>query len=209
MHQRRYELTDFEWSIIEPLLPNKPRGVPRVDDRRVLNGIYWRLRTGSPWADIPERYGPATTCYNRFVRWRKIGVWDRVFEAVSKAYDGDLQMIDSSSIRVHQHAANVKKGGRKPPLGTSLEPDAWRSRGGLTTKIHALVDANGLPVALELSEGQAHDGKSAQRMLARLEPGQILLADRAYDSDALRQGIASQGAWANIKPMPGRVRIPA
>lgn len=58
MTHRRYELTDFEWSIIEPLLPNKPRGVPRVDDRRVLNGIYWRLRTGSPWADIPERYGP-------------------------------------------------------------------------------------------------------------------------------------------------------
>ena len=128
---RRYELTDFEWSIIEPLLPNKPRGVPRADDRKVLNGIYWRLRTGSPWADIPERYGPATTCYNRFVRWRKLGVWDRVFEAVSKAYDGDLQMVDSSSIRVHQHAANVKKGAqtkRRPPLGTSLQADAWGAR---------------------------------------------------------------------------------
>ena len=83
-----------------------------------------------------------------------------------------------------------------------------RSRGGLTTKIHALVDANGLPVALKLSEGQAHDGKSAHDMLTRLGPGQILLADRAYDSDALRQNVASQGAWANIKPMPGRVRIP-
>ena len=82
-----------------------------------------------------------------------------------------------------------------------------RSRGGLTTKIHALVDANGLPVALKLSEGQAHDGKSAQDMLTRLGPGQILLADRAYDSDALRQNVASRGAWANIKPMPGRVRI--
>ena len=84
-----------------------------------------------------------------------------------------------------------------------------RSRGGLTTKIHALVDANGLPVALKLSEGQAHDGKSAHDMLTRLGPGQILLADRAYDSDALRQNVASLGAWANIKPMPGRVRIPA
>jgi len=71
---RRYELTDFEWSIIAPLLPNKPRGVARVDDRKVLNGIYWRLRTGSPWADIPERYGPATTCSNRFRRWAKVGV---------------------------------------------------------------------------------------------------------------------------------------
>ena len=54
----RFDLTDFEWSVIQPLLPNKPRGVARVDDRRVLNGIFWRLRTGAPWADIPERYGP-------------------------------------------------------------------------------------------------------------------------------------------------------
>ncbi len=84
-----------------------------------------------------------------------------------------------------------------------------RSRGGLTTKIHALVDANGLPVALKLSAGQAHDGKSAADMLMNLGPGQILLADRAYDSDALRKDVASQGAWANIKPMPRRVRIPA
>ena len=129
MSPRRYELTDFEWSIIEPHLPNKPRGVPRANDRRVLNGIYWRLRTGSPWADIPERYGPSTTCYNRFVRWRKLGVWDRIFAAISKAYDGDLQMVDSSSIRVHQHAANVKRGIRKmPPLGTTLTPDAWGVR---------------------------------------------------------------------------------
>ena len=106
--------------------------MPRADDRKVLNGIYWRLRTGSPWADIPERYGPSTTCYNRFVRWAKIGVWDRIFEAVSKAYDSDLQMIDSSSIRVHQHGANGKKGGpkrRRPPPGTSLAADAWGARG--------------------------------------------------------------------------------
>ena len=89
MIRRRYELTDQEWSIIEPLLPNKPRGVARVDDRRVLNGILWRFRTGSPWADIPERYGPPTTCYNRFVRWRKAGVWDRLLCAVSKAYDSN------------------------------------------------------------------------------------------------------------------------
>jgi transposase len=132
MTARRYELSDFEWSIIQPLLPNKPRGVPRADDRKVLNGIYWRIRTGSPWADIPERYGPATTCANRFRRWAKIGVWDRIFEAVSRAYDGDLQMIDSSSIRVHQHGGNVKKGvrmPRRPPLGTRLEPRAWGARG--------------------------------------------------------------------------------
>src|ERR1700726_4093449 len=115
----RFDLTDFEWSVIQPLLPNKPRGVPRVDDRRVLNGIFWRLRTGAPWADIPERYGPHTTCVNRFNRWRKAGVWDRLLEAVSRAYAGDIQMIDSSSIRVHQHAANGQKN-RAIPLHGSL-----------------------------------------------------------------------------------------
>ena len=125
MSARRYELTDFEWSIIAPLLPNEPRGVARADDRKVLNGIYWRLRTGSPWADTPERYGPATTCYNRFVRWRKVGVWDAIFAAVSKAYDGDLQKVDSSSIRVHQLPPTSK---RTPPLGTSLTPDACGAR---------------------------------------------------------------------------------
>ena len=132
MTPRRCELSDFEHSIIEPLLPNKPRSAERAEDRKVLNGIYWWLRTGSLWADIPERYGPPTTCYNRIVRWAKIGVWDRIFEAASKAYDGDLQMIDSSSIRVHQHGANSKKGGlkrRQPPLGTSLEVSAWGDRG--------------------------------------------------------------------------------
>ena len=84
-----------------------------------------------------------------------------------------------------------------------------RSRGGLTTKIHALVDANGNPVLLKLSAGQAHDGKSAVDLIENVVSGQILLADRAYDSDALRQSLAERGAWANVKPMPGRKNIPA
>ena len=77
----RYELTDFEWAAIRSFLPNKPRGVPRVDDRRVLNGIFWVLRSGAPWRDLPETYGPRTTCYNRFARWRQAasgtGSWTR------------------------------------------------------------------------------------------------------------------------------------
>jgi transposase len=116
----RFDLTDFEWDVIQPLLPTKVRGVKRVDDRRVLNGIFWRLRTGAPWADIPARYGPCTTCVNRFNRWRRAGHWARILQAVSEAYHGDIQMIDSSSIRVHQHGANgPKKGG---------DPIAWVAR---------------------------------------------------------------------------------
>ena len=84
-----------------------------------------------------------------------------------------------------------------------------RSRGGLTTKVHALVDANGLPIWLKLTEGQAHDGRSAEDMLDTIRAGDILLADRAYDSDKLRQALAERGAWANVKPMPNRRNIPA
>jgi transposase len=84
-----------------------------------------------------------------------------------------------------------------------------RSRGGLTTKIHALVDACGLPIALKLTEGQAHDGRSAFDMLGSLRAGDILLADAAYDSDALRQNLAERGAWANVKPLLNRRSKPA
>jgi transposase len=83
-----------------------------------------------------------------------------------------------------------------------------RSRGGLTTKIHAVVDANGLPITLKLTAGQAHDGRSAADMLDSVVAGQMLIADRAYDSDALRQTLAARGAAANVKLMPGRVNIP-
>ena len=72
MSRRRYELTDFEWSVIQPLLPNKPRGVPRVDDRRVLNGILWRFRTGSPWAPSASSTGcRASSPRTSSARWRR------------------------------------------------------------------------------------------------------------------------------------------
>jgi transposase len=110
----RFDLSDFEWGLIQPLLPNKPRGVARVDDRRVLNGIFWVLRTGSPWRDLPERYGPPTTIYNRFNRWARAGVWVRVFETLAERSPDSMLLIDSSIIRAHQQAA-AKKGGRITP----------------------------------------------------------------------------------------------
>src|SRR5690606_34010411 len=116
----RFDLTDFEWSVIQPLLPTKVRGVPRADERMVLIGIYWRWRTGATWADIPARYGPHTTCVNRFNRSRRAGHWGRILKAISVAYAGDVQMIDSSSIRVHQHAANGQK--------KTSDPVAWVAR---------------------------------------------------------------------------------
>ena len=82
-----------------PLLRTKPRGVPPVDDRRVLNGIFWMSRSGASWRGLPEGYGPYSTCYSRVIRWRKAGVWVRIIEAVSNAYDGDVPMIDRAVVR--------------------------------------------------------------------------------------------------------------
>ena len=191
----RYELTDFEWSAIKPFLPNKPRGVPRVNDRRVLNGIFWVLRCGAPWRDLPDTFGPYTTCYNRFVRWRRSGVWARIMNSLAGAHDAAVQMIDTSIARVHQHGACITRN-RQQSMG--------RSRGGLTCKIHALVDTNGLPVRLALTAGEAHDNRLAGKLLSRLKSGTMVLADRGYDADWIRALAAKQRAWANIPPRRNR-----
>ncbi|MEA2840018.1 MAG: hypothetical protein QOF41_1348 [Methylobacteriaceae bacterium] len=174
----RYELADYEWTAIKPMLPNKPRGIPRVNDRRVLNGIFWVLRSGAPWRDLPEAFGPYTTCYNRFVRWRRAGVWGRIIDALAASYDAAVQMIDTSIVRVHQHGACITKNQRQ---------SMGRSRGGLTSKIHAAVNSNGLPVRLALSPGEAHDVRLAGHLLSRLKSGSMLLADRGYDADWIRE----------------------
>jgi transposase len=173
----RYQLTDHEWGAIKPMLPNKPRGVPRVNDRRVLNGIFWLLRSGAPWRDLPSNFGPYITCYNRFVRWRRAGVWDRIMDALAAAHDAAVQMIDTSIVRVHQHGACIA-GNREQHMG--------RSRGGLTSKIHVVVDTNGLPVYLGLTPGEAHDSQLCSVLLGKLQPRTMLLADRGYDADWIR-----------------------
>jgi transposase len=92
----RYQLSDFEWTAIKPMLPDKLRGVPRVNDRRVLNGIFWVLRSGAPWRALPENYGPCTTCYNRFIRRRQAGVATR-YDKLAANY---LAFIKLAAIRI-------------------------------------------------------------------------------------------------------------
>lgn len=191
----RYELTDFEWTAIKPFLPNKPRGVPRVNDRRVLNGIFWVLRSGAPWRDLPETFGPYTTCYNRFVRWGRAGVWDQIMDALAAMHDAAVQMIDTSIVRVHQHGSCIAGNG---------EQHMGRSRGGLMTKIHAVVDTNGLPVQIGLTPGETHDNQLCSVLLNELRPQTMLLADRVYDADWIRALASEQGAWANIPPKRNR-----
>ena len=110
MPRRRYELTDEQWQQIEPLLPGKEGdpGRTAADNRLFLNAVLWIARTGAPWPDLPERFGKYNSVFQRFNRWSKKGVWQDVFEPLQ---DPDLEwlMIDSTSVRAHQHAAGQKK----------------------------------------------------------------------------------------------------
>src|SRR5512139_3915130 len=112
----RYDLSEVEWRLIEPLLPNKPRGVARVDDRRVINGIFYVLRTGSPWRDLPERYWPYTTVYNRFNRWAKAGGCLNVFETLAAQPPQSLHLTERSIIRPPPHAARDNQAAQITPL---------------------------------------------------------------------------------------------
>ena len=117
--RRRHELSDAEWEQLQPLLPPHRAGRARRDDRQVVNGIVWKLATGAPWRDLPERYGPWATVYTRFWRWTRAGVWDRILAAVQRRADAAGQLdwtvhfVDGTVIRAHQHAAGAKGGTRR------------------------------------------------------------------------------------------------
>ena len=101
----RSDMRDFEWNFIKKLLPNKPRGVKRVDDRCVINGILYALHTDIPWRDMPEQYGPWSTIYNRFNRWSKAGIRDKIFDGIVDSHNVDTVMVEATSIRAHPCAA--------------------------------------------------------------------------------------------------------
>jgi len=106
----RFDLSDEEWAVILPHIPKPGCGPKRVDGRRVLNGIFYILRTGAPWRDLPERYGPHTTVYNRYARWARRGIWKTLFDALACKKEDSLFFIDSSIVKAHR-AASGSKGG--------------------------------------------------------------------------------------------------
>ena len=131
----RHTLTDEQWARLRPLLPPPPqgRGRPRVDDRLIVDGILWRLATGAPWRDLPERFGSWRTVYSRFRRWQQAGVWERALTSLQAEADasGDvdwaLHFLDGTTVRAHQHAAGAKKGVASRPSaapGAAFRPNS-------------------------------------------------------------------------------------
>lgn len=132
MHDR-HDLTDQEWALLEPLLPDLgPRKArPWKDHRQVVNGVLWRTRTGSPWRDLPESYGCWKTVYNRHRRWSADGTWARVLSELQRGCDLAearwVVAVDSTVVRAHHHAAGARH--REPSdvpasvLATALAED--------------------------------------------------------------------------------------
>jgi transposase len=135
MATRRHELGDEAWGRLAPLLPPAKPGPARKDDRLVVNAILWRLGTGAPWRDLPERYGPWQSVYTRFRRWTEAGVWDRLFAAVQRQADAageldwEVHFVDGTVVRAHQHAAGAPRGkGGRPSRRSGAAKAASRRR---------------------------------------------------------------------------------
>jgi transposase len=120
----RFDLSDDEWALLEPLMP-KGRKSARADDRKIMNAIFYVLRTGMPWRDLPERYGPYTTAYNRFNRWSRRGIWKQIFDTLAAKSRDSLYLIDSTIVKAHR-AASGAKGGSKIRRSVSVVAAAPR-----------------------------------------------------------------------------------
>jgi transposase len=192
-----FQLTPSQLERITPYFPLS-HGVPRVDDLRVISGIVYVIRNGLPWKDAPCEYGPPKTLYNRFVRWSRMGVFNRIFAALAgKAGTPERLMIDATHLKAHRTAASLhKKGDVSRCIG--------RTKGGLNSKLHAVCEGAGKPVALLLSEGQRSDYKGAALLLDSLPRAKELLADRGYDADWFRTALKEKGITPCIPPKKNR-----
>ncbi|MYX87831.1 MULTISPECIES: IS5 family transposase [Streptomyces] len=177
----RGDLTNREWSLLEPHLPPSGRRGGRWNDHRtVVNGVLFRVRTGVPWRDLPERYGSWKTVYERHRRWSADGTWDRILHSVQAdadlagRIDWSMVGVDSTSCRAHQHAGGARKTRPRVPKKRTTprhhRPDEGlgRSRGGLTCKIHLAGEGGCRPMALLLTPGQWGDAPQMIEVLDRI-----------------------------------------
>ncbi|UPJ26330.1 IS5 family transposase [Bradyrhizobium sp. CW1] len=180
MRKGLFWLNDKQWAQIEPHLPTNQTGPAREDDRR--------------------NYGPYTTIYNRFNRWAKRGHWQAIFEALARCGKDRVALsIDSTSIKAHRSASGGKGGSGEQAIG--------RSRGGRTTKIHALSDPDCKPCAFHLTPGQAADIAAGPALLKLAPPMSSLIGDKGYDGDGFRAEIVNRGAKPVIPNKSNRVTL--
>ncbi|GAA3770992.1 IS5 family transposase [Plantactinospora mayteni] len=218
---RRFDLTDAQWAVLEPLLPTARTGRPsKWTKRQLIDGIRWRVRVGSPWRDVPAMYGPWQTVYGLFRRWQRDGTWWRIVTGLQTQADEvgliiwDVS-VDSTITRAHQHATGARTAPddqKEPPGGVDVEPAdhaLGRSRGGLTTKLHLGCEQGQKPLSMLITAGQRGGSPQFIRVLdnirvprpgggrPRTRPDRVL-ADKAYTSKANRDYLRRRGIKATI-----------
>ncbi|MEV5205750.1 IS5 family transposase [Streptomyces sp. NPDC053720] len=226
----RGDLTDVQWAVLERLLPTgkKPGRPPIWTRRQLLDGIRWRTRTGAPWRDVPERYGPWGLAYDLFRRWQRDGTWQRIFTDLQALADAEGLItwainVDSTACRAHQHAAGARKRGdlqKEPPGGIAVEPGdhgLGRSQGGLTSKLHLAVEQKQRPVSIMVTAGQCGDSPQFQPVWEKVRVPRIgpdrprirpdrVRADKAYASRKSRACLRRRGIRCTIPDRADQAR---
>nr|WP_109278685.1 IS5 family transposase [Streptomyces orinoci] len=222
---RRHELTNAQWERIAPLLPEVGGPGGRwADHRTVVNGVLYRTRTGIPWRDLPERYGPWQTVYERHRRWSADGTWSKILralqadaDATARDADGSWAVnADSTTCRAHQHAAGAPRRPPRPPAkrgGAREDAEGrealGRSRGGLTCKVHLLADDRCRPLVWLTSPGQRGDSPMFIPLMQALNVARTgtgrprtrpdrARGDKAYSSRANRSYLRQRHIKATI-----------
>jgi transposase len=196
---KRGELTNAGWARLTPLLPlNGKHGGQWRDHRQVINGILWRLRVGAPWRDVPVRYGPWQTCYDRFVRWRRDGTWDRLLALVQSAADtaGEVDWtvcVDGTVVRAHQHAAGARQRPSKADSAATITLPQTRRWGAAAAASRrsstSPATGGGRPLAVVLTPGQRHESTQLGAVLDAIRvprPGGVAPASGPTTSSPTR-----------------------
>ena len=192
-----------QWRVLETILPPNPKvGRPFRDHQQVIEGILWRLHNGTPWREIPPRYGPWRTCHARLAKWQRDGTWTRILHALQslKAHQIDWRRITLDTTHIHAHRS--ARGARNPEGDEAI----GRSRGGPTSKLHVVVDQACRPLAAHLTAGQASDAANLVPALEGVRvnapgPGRPrkcprrLVVDRAYGARAYRERARRLGIY--------------
>ena len=192
----RHALTDEQWAAVYERFPQRRGPRSEETDRRFVNAVVWIARTGAPWRDLDRQFGAWKSIYNRFRNWAHRGWWSEVFR--ESELQGEVACIlDASVVRAHQDAA----GGNGGPAAN----DIGRSRGGFSTKLHAVVTLEGKPIELRLTPGHRHEATVAEDLLDFVR-GHHCIADGGYDSDRILEAVQQRGLKPVIPPSKCRKR---
>lgn len=168
----------------------------REKTRRFWEAVFFVMRTGIQWIELSRSYGNYKSIHKRFIAWAKKDIWNEILSHFSKEFDAESFMIDGSIIRAHACASGYKKDSQE-------EQALGRSKGGFTTKIHALVDALGLPIRFILIPGQSTEIKQAPKLIEGITQANIL-GDKAFDCEEFIQQITAQNCESVIPPRSNR-----